>query len=209
MRIVNIDINKPDKTIIKTVTNVLLTGGIIVYPTDTAYGIGVDAFNTQAIKKLYELKGRDLAKPTHVVVRDWNMIEELAYTNDFAKKLYDKFLPGPLTMVLKKKDSVPNILVANGKTVGVRIPKCKFTLSLSQVFPNPYTTPSANRSGEKTPYDIEEVSKVLDLSKVDLVIDGGKLPKVIPSTVVDMTNEEIKILREGPISNVEIQDTLI
>ncbi len=206
MELLKIDRNNPDSTIIQKAAKVLEKGGIIVYPTDTAYGIGVNALNEVAIRKLYEIKGRDFSKPTHIVVHDWEMIEELCVVNKQAKKLYDAFLPGPLTLILPKKDSVPSILVANGSTLGVRVPNSPITLSLSQFSTSPYTTPSANRSGEPTPYSIEEVKKVLDIEKVDLVLDAGELPRTLPSTVIDISKNELKIIREGPITKVEIDN---
>ncbi|MCS7091859.1 MAG: L-threonylcarbamoyladenylate synthase [Patescibacteria group bacterium] len=204
MQIIKVNIKNPDPQIIHKATCVLENKGVVVYPTDTAYGIGVNAFEEEAIKKLYKLKGRDFSKPTHVVVKNWKMIKKIAYTNGLARKFYDKFLPGPLTIILTKKNLIPDILTAKTKTIGIRIPKCNVTKMLSSHLKLPYTTPSANRSGEKTPYSIEEVASVLDLSQVDLVLDGGKLPNVPPSTIVDLTSNEIKIIREGTLS-LEIQ----
>ncbi len=205
MKIIQVNTNKKEIEGIKKAAQTLSSGGLIVYPTDTAYGIGANALDENAIRKLYEIKGRDFSKPTHVVVRDWDMIEELCHTNELVKKLYDAFLPGPLTIILPKKDVVPNMLVANAKTLGVRIPNSLITKSLSHLLTFPYTTPSANRTGEQTPYFIDEVSKVLDLEKVDLVLDAGILPKIAPSTVVDISGGEVKIIREGPIGREEIE----
>jgi L-threonylcarbamoyladenylate synthase len=208
MQIVSIDIKNPDLNIIKHASEVLSSGGCVVYPTDTAYGLGVNALKEEAIKKLYEIKGRDFSKPTHVVVKDWQMIEELTYTNEKAKRLFDTFLPGPLTMILPKKPHVSNVLTANGPTLGVRLPNSLITQSLSDLITFPYTTPSANRSGEPTPYSVEEVKKVLDIEKVDLILDAGPLPRIAPSTVIDLTQDEFQILREGPITREEIEKAL-
>lgn len=205
MRTLKVTIQNPDLNSIQKAVDVLKNGDLVVYPTDTAYGIGANALNEGAIRKLYEIKGRDFSKPTHVVVRDWEMIEELCYTNELARKIYEAFLPGPLTMILPKKDKVSNMLVANGKTLGVRIPNNRLTMQLSSYVDFPYTTPSANRTGETTPYSIEEVEKVLDIEKIDLVLDAGILPKIAPSTVVYISEGEIKIIREGPIGREEIE----
>jgi len=209
MKIIKIDLENPDQEIIKKATNVLRGGGIVVYPTDTAYGLGVNALDKKAVKKVCELKGRSFSKPTHVVVHDWKMIEELSITNDSAKKLYDKFLPGPLTIILPKKKVVPDILTANLSTLGVRIPNNQVTKKLSSLFPFPYTTPSANKSGGKTPYSIDDVKEELDVEKIDLVLDAGKLPLTLPSTIVDLTTTFAKVLREGPISKDQIDKTLV
>lgn len=208
MQIIKMNQKKPELEIIKQAAEVLKAGGLVVYPTDTAYGLGGNALDKKVIKKVYEIKGRDFTKPTHVIVRNWQMIEQLCYPNKLAKKLYDKFLPGPLTLILPKRPSVPDILTANLPTLGVRIPNNHVTMKLSSHLSFPYTTPSANRAGEPTPYSINEVKKVLDISKVDLILNAGKLPKVLPSTIVDATNEVPKILREGPISKNEITKLL-
>lgn len=199
MQTIKVDSNSPDLLTIIKAADVLKLGGLLVYPTDTAYGLGANALDEKSIRKVYELKSRDFSKPTHVVVRDWKMIEDLCFTNDAAKKLYDKFLPGPLTIILPKKKIVPDILTAGLKTIGIRIPNNEVTKILSSDLPFPYTTPSANKSGGKTPYSIEDVKKELDISKVDLILDAGKLPEVPPSTIVDLSTNSPKILRGGPI----------
>ncbi len=200
MKKMKIDQYSPDPTVVFEAYRTLLTGGIIVYPTDTAYGIGVNAMDVRAISKLYDIKGRDYKKPTHVVVKDWEMIEKIAETDELAKKLYEQFMPGALTLVLSKKAAIPSVLTAQLPTVGVRIPNSAFTKALSRLFPQPYTTPSANRSGEATPYSIDRVTSVLDVSRVDLIIDAGDLPQTPPSTIIDLTTIPASIIREGAIS---------
>lgn len=211
MAIFKVNLKKPNIEIIERAANTLKSGGLIVYPTDTAYGLGANALDENAVKKIYKIKGRDFSKPTHVVVRNWKMIENLCCVNLLGKKLYDKFLPGPLTLILPKlpnhpnHPNLPNLLTANLPTLGVRIPDNLITQSLSRLVNFPFTTPSANKSGGKTPYSIEEVKNELDISKIDLILDAGKLPKVVPSTIVDLTSKDPKILREGPIAIDEIQ----
>lgn len=205
MHIIQIGTKKPSLITIERAAKVLETGGLIIYPTDTAYGLGANALNEKAVRKVYELKGRDFSKPTHVVVRDWKMIEELCLVNDAAKKLYDNFLPGPLTIILPKKKIVLYILTAGLKTLGIRIPNNLVTQSLSNLINFPYTTPSANKSGGKTPYSVDDVKKELDISKIDLILDAGKLSEIKPSTIIDLTGKVPKILREGPITKEEIE----
>lgn len=103
MDILKIDSRKPDRNIIKRAITVLQNGGLVVYPTDTAYGLGCNALNKDAIRKLYNIKDRGFSKPTHVVVRNWEMIKKITFPNVYAKILYKKFLPGPLTLILPKK----------------------------------------------------------------------------------------------------------
>ena len=185
--------------------NTLKNGGIIVYPTDTAYGIGVNAFDIKSLEKLYTIQKRATKKPTHIVVKDWDMIELVSRPDKNAYRLYESFFPGPLTMILpKNSDLVPHELTGGLETIGIRIPDSVFTKMLSNFVPFPYTTPSANRTGEKTPYSIEEVRPVLDLDSVDLVIDAGKLEETKPSTLVDLTKHPYEILREGPVTKEEI-----
>lgn len=208
MKIIKTSLDKPDKRIINQAVKVLEQGGIIIYPTDTAYGLGGNALDENVIKKVYEIKKRGRNKPTHVIVRDWKMIEKITYTNAELKKLYVKLLPGPLTIILTKKKLIPNMLTAGLNTLGVRIPNCKVTEMISESLDFPYTTPSANRSGGLTPYSIDDVKNELDLNKIDLVIDAGILPRSEPSTIIDLTLKPYKILREGPISKNQIDKIL-
>lgn len=204
MEKVKIDQENPDLKLIKNAAGILKSSGIVIYPTDTAYGIGANALDENAVRKVYEIKGRDFSKPTHVVVRDWEMIESLCHTNNLAKKLFDKFMPGPITLILPKQPKVPNILTANLPTLGIRIPNNKVTKLLSNCLPFPYTTPSANKSGGTTPYSIDEVLKELDKDKIDLILNAGKLHEVAPSTIIDLSQTPPKILREGPIKKKKL-----
>ncbi|MFC1649366.1 L-threonylcarbamoyladenylate synthase [Patescibacteria group bacterium] len=198
MKIVKLHSNISRAT--KEASRALSRGALIVYPTDTCYGLGVNALDKKAINKLYEVKKRSPHKPTHVVVRDWQMIESLCRTNDLAKRLYDKHLPGPLTIILKKKPHVPDELTGGLHTLGVRIPHHKFTQKLMGQVDFPITTPSANEKGEPPPYSIDKVKEALDPKMIDLVIDAGKLTITPPSTLVDVSENKLKILRKGPVS---------
>jgi len=208
MQTIKVDSNRPDLRTISKAAYVLNLGGLLIYPTDTAYGLGANALDEKAIRKVYEVKGRDFSKPTHVVVRDWKMIEELCLVNDAAKKLYDKFLPGPLTIILPKRPNIPNLLTANLTTLGIRIPNNLITQTLSHLATFPYTTPSANKSGGKTPYSINDVKEELDISKIDLILDAGKLPSTPPSTIVDLSGKVPKILREGLILQADVEESM-
>lgn len=139
------------------------------------------------------------------------MIEKFTITNNSSRVLFEKLMPGSLTLVLKKSSDspIPKILTGGLPTLGFRIPDYKITKMLSESLNIPYTTPSANRSGEPAPYSIEEVKKVLDLSEVDLVLDAGGLDRNIkPSTIVDLSSNVPKILREGPITEEDILSLL-
>ena len=181
---------------------VLRKGGVIIYPTDTLYGLGADAFSDSAVEKVYAIKGRDPQKPIHAVFADFTMVEEYAIVNDAARKLAAEFLPGPLTMVLQKKPGVTGG-IGNGETIGIRIPDNDFCLELAKTFGKPFTTTSANKSGVDPESDIQKIIDQLG-EAVDLVIDGGVLPMSAPSTVVNLISGTPVILREGAISSEQI-----
>lgn len=207
-RVLKIDNANIDKDLISLAAKIITSGGLIIYPTDTAYGLGANALDPRAVNKVYEVKGRDFSKPTHVVVKDWKMVQALTFPNSYAQILYKKFLPGPLTVILPKREIVPDILTANLPTVGVRLPDSLATKMLSRSIAFPYTTPSANKSGGNTPYSIDEVIKELDVSRVDLILDAGELPKIFPSTIIDLTTNTPKIIRQGPITKSQIEKIL-
>jgi len=192
-----------NKTIQKAI-EILKNGGIIIYPTDTCYGIGVDATNRKAIKKIIALKGRDFKKPISVIVKNFKMAQEIGEFNSQAKKLFKKNLPGPLTLIIKKKKSIyqlPNILTAKKREIGIRMPNNKIALELVKKFNKPITTTSANISNKLECYSKQEILKQFkkNIRNIDLILDIGKLPKIKPSTIIEIIGEKIKILRPGPI----------
>jgi L-threonylcarbamoyladenylate synthase len=189
-------------TEITRTAEVLKSGGVIVYPTDTAYGLGADATNPAAVQRVFDLKGRDRAKPIHVVVRDLVMAKSLVEFNPLAEKIFQKLLPGPLTIVLPKKSHVLDLLTGGLPTLGIRVPNHPICLELSQSVNFPYTATSANLSGSTTPYSPNEVTV-----QADFLLDGDTLPRVAPSTIVDLSDNEIKILREGPVSAEKLYET--
>lgn len=208
----------PDLKLIAQAAKVMKNGGLVVCPTDTVYIFAVDTTNEEAIRKVYEIKGREFNKPIHVVVRDWGMVESLCKTNEVAKKLNDNFLPGPLTIVLPKKPAVSNLLTANLHTLGIRIPNHSVARLLSSLVAFPYTATSANKSGGPDTYSVNEILEHLeekDSKLIGLILDAGKLPKVLPSTIVDCTLRlrsgqaaPPKILRSGPITQSQVESVL-
>jgi L-threonylcarbamoyladenylate synthase len=194
---------------------VLGSGGVILYPTDTLYGLGADAFSDEAVAKVYSIKGRDEKKPIHCIVLDIQTAQRYTEVNDLARKLAEKFLPGPLTLVLKKsaqgrsalggKSQVDSGIGRDTYTIGIRIPQNEFCLELARTF-GPYTTTSANVAGAEGLRSVPEILAQLGehASMIDLAIDAGELPQRKPSTVVDVSSSEVKILREGAISAAEI-----
>jgi L-threonylcarbamoyladenylate synthase len=194
---------------------ILKQGGIVVYPTDTAYGLAVDATNVKAVKKLFALKGRDFRNPIHVIPPTKPWIEKLVKLNVQAKKLIEQLMPGPLTLVLPLKATGPSwkLLSAGTKTLGIRRPNNKMALDLAMLLSKPITTTSANVSGQPTCYSITEVKKQFSKAnppaggRPDFYLDGGKLRKIKPSTVVLVSNH-VKILRPGPISQKQIEKAI-
>ncbi len=195
-----------DISIIKKTVEVLKNGGLAVFPTETVYGIGVDAFNKQAIMALYEKKQRPLDKPLLMHVSGIEMAEEVAFLDENARELIKRYSPGPLTLVVKKKPSVPSIAVSNGETVGLRFPSNKIFLKISKAFGNPIAATSANISGFKSAVDAAELTAVRDIA--DIIIGGGACELGLESTIVSLVGERPKILRLGSFPKEKIEEVL-
>lgn len=185
---------------VKQAVAVLRKGGVIVYPTETAYGLGADAYNAEAVKKLRSVKQEPAESPISVIVADLQQAKRIAKIDHSAEKLIAKFMPGPLTLVVEKKKKVPNEL--SGKTIAFRISSNKFATALCKEFGSAITATSANIHGKPAIYNGDKAIKEF-LGKVDLVIDVGKLPKCKVSTIYDVGKG--KILREGKIKERQIK----
>ncbi len=196
---------KPNQKAIEKAVRCLRTGGSMVYPTDTAYGLGVDALNSRAVARLYRLKGRNFAKPVHVVVTSLQMAKQYVFFDEQSTALFRHFLPGPLSLVLPLKPKIPasvRKLSAGSGRLGIRMPKNKIALSLVRKLGRPITATSANFAGGRTPYSIAETLKEFQtkIRQPDLYLDAGRLPKRRPSTLVEIRHGKIRILRKGPLS---------
>lgn len=181
-------------------------GFLIVYPTDTLYALGADVFNKKAVEQVYRIKNRPFSMPLPVAVSTVDEIEDVAFINDNSRVLAEKFLPGPLTLILKKKKCVPDIVTSKGKNVAVRIPSNDIALRLLSEF-GPVTVTSANIHGEKTPGVINDVKMQFKQKDIAFYLDDGRLEGK-PSSIVDVTSDEIKIIREGVISKDKILDVI-
>ena len=195
MKILKINANKPEKDKIKAAISVLKRGGTIVYPTDTVYGIGANILDVEAVQKVYQVKKRSPLKPISACVSKIEDIHKIAYMDKNTEKMVEKILPGPFTVILKKKENVPSILTSGGEKIGVRIPDSKVCMELSSAFP--ITTTSANISGEKIPESLNGILKQVG-GGVDLILDAGVCKHGIHSTVIDMTDSP-KIVRKGAV----------
>lgn len=193
-------------TSIQAALELLQEGEIIAFPTDTVYGLGTDAFYSPGIIKLFEAKGRDSNKAIAVLIGNIEQLDLLTdELNGIARKLVSKFWPGGLTIVVPKKKDLPELLSA-GNSIGIRMPNHPVTLELLRKF-GPIATTSANLSGKNNPHDAQDVFQQLN-KHLPLILDGGKCPGGVPSTVVDCSTDEIRILRPGAISKEEIDQAL-
>ena len=182
---------------------ILQQGGVIVYPTDTVYGLGADAFNSTAVERIYEIKNRPKHRQFPLLIADVERLATLAEPiPEIAWFLAKWFWPGGLTLVLPKIDSLPSHL-APGPTIAVRVPNHPVCLALIQCLGNPIIGTSANVSGQSAALTAEEVEQQLG-GKIDFIINGGKCPGGKESTVVDVTHESPTILRQGIIPSFEI-----
>jgi L-threonylcarbamoyladenylate synthase len=179
--------------IVERAVQVLRRDGIIVYPTETVYGLGGDAFSDEALLRVYEAKGRPLGKPISIAVSDTEMLCAVACADDPALGFISRFLPGPVTVILGARSCIPPLLTGGTGRIGVRIPAHDLALGILRSFDSPITATSANISGEKDPVSPGEVRV-----PYDLLVDGGALPGV-PSTVVDLVDR--RILRKGVLAD--------
>lgn len=199
---------KIDYEKLKEVAELIKNGKIVIFPTETVYGIGTNGLDENAIKRLYEVKKRPLRKPINLLVSDIKMVEEVAENiSNIEYKLMNTFFPGPFTIILKKKEIVPNILTANGNTVGIRMPDGKIARKLVEYANVPIATPSANISGRPSGTNLESIMKDFE-NQVDCFIDGGKSKLGVASTIVKVIDDIPHILRIGSISEQDIRNVI-
>jgi len=195
-----------DPQAVEVALSVIKSGGLVAFPTDTVYGLAADPFNPAAIQRLYEAKERDMSKAIAVLVGGVEQLDQVtAGLTDAADRLAARFWPGALTLVISRRPELPPELSAL-PTIGVRMPDHAFALKLLGVT-GPLATTSANRSGEENPLTSDDVLHQLG-GRIELVLDGGRCPGGIPSTVVDCTVPDGRILREGALSSELIQSIL-
>lgn len=193
-----------DEKSITEAGKIIAQGGLVAFPTETVYGLGACAFNTDAAKKIYEAKGRPSDNPLIVHISDKKQIEELTSGySDKARALIDAFMPGPFTIILKKSGLVPDGVTAGMDTVGIRFPKNDIARRLIEAAGVPVAAPSANLSGKPSPTNANHVKE--DMSgRIDAVIDGGSCEVGVESTIVDASRDIPVVLRPGGITYDEI-----
>ena len=181
-------------------------GKIVIFPTETVYGIGTNGLDENAVKKLFEVKQRPLNKPITLLVSNKEMIELVAKDiTEIEYKIMEKFFPGPLTIILKKKDIVPNIVTAGQDTVGIRMPGEEIARKLVELANVPIAAPSANITGKPSGTNLQEIMKDFE-GKVDFAIDGGDSELGIGSTIVQVIDGRPQILRQGSITLEQINE---
>ena len=186
----------------------ICSGALVAVPTETVYGLSADGLSADAVAKIYALKGRPAERPISLLVSGMEQTELLCRDiPGSAYKLAQAFWAGPLTMILKKKPCVPDIVTAGGDTVGVRCPDHPMTLELLRLCGRPLATPSANPFSKPSPKSAEDVLGYFD-GRIPCVIDGGRCGVGVESTIVDLTGEMPRILRQGGLPREDIENAL-
>ncbi|KYK20711.1 hypothetical protein AYK21_05585 [Thermoplasmatales archaeon SG8-52-2] len=184
----------------------LKKGELVVYPTDTLYGLGADVFDIDAVRKVFQIKKRPFDSPLSVAVSDISELEKIAILNSTSRNLAEIFLPGKLTLILNKKKIIPDLVTAGLEKVAVRIPDNRIALKLLSEF-GPLTATSANIHGKKTPVFIKDIIMQFKKGDIGSYLDIGKVEGK-PSTIVDASDKDVKILRLGAIKEKEILDAI-
>ena len=191
---------------LKRAADVIKQGGLVLFPTETVYGIGANGLDEKAVKKIFEAKGRAQDNPLILHVSDFNMVQYIAKDiSELEYKLMDAFWPGPFTIILKKRDIVPSVVTGGLDTVAVRMPANKIANILIKYSNIPIAAPSANISGKPSGTCLEDILDELS-SKMDFVIDGGKCEVGIESTVVKVEDNRVRILRPGKVTKEQIEN---
>ena len=205
---IKLDPASPDPQVIRRAGDILKRGGLVAFPTETVYGLGGDALNREAARKIYAAKGRPSNNPLIVHIADMEHLEAIATEiPEKARKLASVWWPGPLTMIFNKKDIVPDATSGGLSTVAVRMPNHPIALELIRAAGGYIAAPSANTSGRPSPTIAEHVREDLD-GKIDMILDGGEVRIGLESTIVDFTDEIPMMLRPGYINMEKLEEIL-
>ncbi len=210
VRVEKIDPLAPDAALLKLGADFILRNEVLVCPTDTGYAFGANAVNETAIDRVFSLKGRSFNNPIHITVSSVEDAAKYAHVSEAAAYLMRRFLPGGLTLVLPRRDTVPARLVGGLDTVGIRIPDNRVILGLASLSGVPITSTSANISGRPTPYDVGDILEQLgkEADRLALVLDQGPLPLRGLSTIFDLTFDSPKLIRPGMVGRERIEAAL-
>lgn len=209
MEEIQLDLNSPEtiEMALEKSRQTLASGGVIVFPTDTIYGLGANAFDEEAISRIYKIKKRSINKPISVLVRDINMAKKVACIDSRAEEILGKIWPDSITVILRKKDSVPYSLTAGTENVAVRISGNPFIKSLFERIDFPITATSANISGEENLLLADKIRDKFSQedNSPDLFINIGDLDNSLPSTIVDLTDvNNPRLVRMGLVSREKL-----
>lgn len=207
VQVLIVNSKKPGKEVIDRAVKVIEAGGLIVYPTDTVYGLGTNALNPQAVFKVFEVKNRPLDQALPTIVSGLEMAEELAYVTEEARKLIQAFWPGALTIILKKKPVVPSVVTGGKFGVGLRAPNHAVPLTITRMSGLPLIATSANKHSGANPVKVRDVLNQLG-EEVDLILDGGRTEIGVASTIIDMTRTPPLIVRKGPVTREMIEGVI-
>lgn len=206
MRIVKIDPTNPAPAIAEA-AEVLKAGGLVAYPTESFYALGADALNTGAVRKIFDAKKRSVIKPLSVIVHEKTKISLLTNgLSPLAQGALERLMPGPVTLVFPASEAVPEALTGGTGKIGIRVPDHKVATGLARALGGPVTATSANLSGRPGLTTAGEV--ICSLPGIDLVLDGGATPGAPASTVLDLTCDPPRILREGRVAKAGIKEML-
>lgn len=195
--------------VINEIANALKEGKLVIFPTDTVYGIGTNAYDGEACEKIYEIKGRPKYKPLLILISEISMLEKIVnYISPAEQKLIDTFWPGPLTITFNKRDGIlPDVILAGYTHIGIRLIKDGLIHNLIQTAGVPIVAPSANLAGSSTGTKMENIIKEFH-SKVDYILDYGDIENDTVSTIVQVEDEKVVVIREGKIKKEEIAEVL-
>lgn len=207
VKILEVSPGAPEMSTLMEAAGALRGGKLVVYPTETVYGLGADALFDEAVAKVFEAKARSRENPISIAVSSLEMAQTVGVVTPTAEPLFGKFLPGPLTVIVKVKPAVSKLVSAGTEKVGIRIPDHRVALKLIELVGGPITSTSANLSGNPTPPTARAALVQLG-DKVDVAIDSGRCRLGTPSTVVDATAASPRVIREGPVSAEEIAAAL-
>lgn len=206
--LIKINPHNIDANLIGQAAEVLKAGGLVIFPTDTVYGLGANALDEKAVRAVFEVKKRSFDNPLPVLIADQKELETLvSEIPDEAGELTRSFWPGGLTLILRKSKKIPSIVTGGGETIALRMPDHPVTLALLKETSFPMVGPSANISGEEAPVESANINPVL-AKQVDLIIDAGPAPVGIPSTIVDLSQGRARILREGAVTKKTLESVL-
>jgi L-threonylcarbamoyladenylate synthase len=206
--VVPIDPTAPSTEVLAEAARVLRSGGLVAFPTETVYGLGANALDASAVARIFAAKGRPANNPLIVHIADATQVPQVAEDwPESGARLAERVWPGPLTLVLPRRETVPDVVTANGPTVALRVPAHPVAQALLRAADLPIAAPSANRSTELSPTRAEHVLRGLD-GRIDMLLDGGPTSGGIESTVLDLTTTPPRLLRPGPIGVAELETVI-